>query len=1001
MGRRKRVLDDGDDSDSSNNEEGPDFADFDDNDPDAREERALFNDPYQRKRPKRNGKEDAIYGVFGDDSEEEGFGKKPAGRQKRSDWAKAPAFVSSDKKLDLDESMDIDDANDDEAMEDAGSSDDSSEGEDDNEAAEYGGDSDASEPSRPTSTARVDDEPEEEEERPRFGGIGSFQRVDTGSDAPGPSRGGGGIGSGKGGIGSSKAGLGSGRGGIGAYASFMNASGPTSAAPTSFGRGGIGLKSSQPEEDTTPVALRSTPEPPSAFASSRQQRFVRDETTAPKVAQLSAEERAHFIKLSGSFGARMLQKMGWEAGKGLGTTGEGIVTPIESKLRPQKMGIAFKGFKEKTEQSKREAKRRGEVVSDDEDDPLTKKLKKKAKEAEKKRSDVWKKPKKVKTKVEHKSYEQILAEAGEPPAPAGLGQIIDATGAVPREVSSLAEVSRNSWAPTSDLTRIPEVRHNVRLIAEACKTDLDGLAREAKALQERKNFVIAEDARLRKRVEEEAGLISRMQQIQIVANEIQTLSKELASVWEVSLDPLSPHIERLVNQFPNEFDVYQLDEIVVAAIAPLLRRMVANWNPLEDPSAFLTTFRQWRRALKVNTEAAEPTTEIDIYGARTISAPPVEEKSMTPFESLLWNVWLPKVRTAVNNEWLAEEPSPAVKLYESWSSFLPQFIRDNMLDQLFLPKVQKAIADWSPKRSKVSLQSIVFPWLPHIGLRLDGVLDDARRKVKSLLKSWVIGEGKPEDLRAWKDVFVQGEWDTLMLKYIVPKLGETLRAEFRIYPPDQNMVPFHQVLAWSSLLRSSIFSQILEAEFFPKWLDVLHLWLIQPSVSFEEVAQWYQFWKDAYPEDVRNLPNIQRGFMRGLQLMNDAIALGPEAPSKLKKPDFKAETAAAHKASSQTQGGKPAAEKKGARPSARTQEITFRSIVEEYAAGHDLLFIPTGKAHERSRMPLYRVSATADGRHGLLVYVLDDAVWAPKPGGLENDNFRAISLEDMVARAKL
>ncbi|RXW22157.1 hypothetical protein EST38_g3707 [Candolleomyces aberdarensis] len=994
MGRRKRVLDDGDDSDSSNNSGGPDF---DDNDPDAREERALFEDPYKRKRRRKNGKEDALYGVFGEDSEDEGFSRKPAASRKPRDWAKAPAFVSSDKKVDLDQEMELEaEANEigsdnDEDMEDAQSSGDSSEGED-SEAAQ-GNDSDASEPSRPTSMPRVEDE-EEEVEKPRFGGLGFSKQTTEDAEVPARS----GLGASKGGIGSSRGGLGAGRGGIGAYAAFMNAGASSS---TGFGRGGIGSKSSQPEpsqdDPTSEQPSRSGSEGPSAFAG--RQRFVREDTPATKAVKLSADEMSHFNKLQGSFGARMLAKMGWEAGAGLGVTGEGIVTPIESKMRPQKMGIAFKGFKEKTDQSKREAKRRGEVVSDEEEDPLTKKMKKKAKEAEKKRTDVWKKPKKVKTKVEHKTYEQILAEAGEPPAATGLGQIIDATGAVPREVSSLAEVSLNTWSPTSDPTRIPEVRHNVRLIADACKSDLDGLAREAKSLQERKKFVIAEDARLRKKVEEEAELISRLQQIQLVANEIQSLSKELSSMYEVSLEPFSPHITRLVNQFSNEFDKYQLDEIVVAAIAPTLRRMVVSWNPLEDPLAFLSTFRQWRRALKVNTENAEPNDTVDIYGARTIIAAPVEEKTMTPFESLLWNVWLPKVRTAVNNEWSAEDASPAIKLYESWSSFLPQFIRDNMLDQLFLPKVQKAVANWNPKRSTVSLQSFVFPWLPHIGLRLDSVLDDARRKVKNILKSWIIGEGNPDDLHAWKDVFGKGEWDTMMLKYIVPKLGETLRNDFRIYPPAQDMVPFKNVLAWSNLLRSSIFSQIVETEFFPKWVDVLHLWLIQPSASFEEVAQWYQFWKDAFPEPIRDLPGIQRGLMRGLQLMNDAIALGPEASAKLKKPDFRAELAAA---TAKPPSRSKDAEKRGTttRPSARTQEITFRSIVEEYAAGHDLLFIPTGRAHEKSRMPLFRVSDTADGKHGLLVYILDDAVWAPKPGGLENEEFRAVSLEDMVARAK-
>jgi len=76
------------------------------------------------------------------------------------------------------------------------------------------------------------------------------------------------------------------------------------------------------------------------------------------------------------------------------------------------------------------------------------------------------------------------------------------------------------------------------------------------------------------------------------------------------------------------------------------------------------------------------------------------------------------------------------------------------------------------------------------------------------------------------------------------------------------------------------------------------------------------------------------------------------------------------------------------------QEITFRSIVEEFAASHNLLFIPAGRAHEKSRMPLFRVSSSVGGKGGLLVYVQDDAVWAP-----DGDEYRAITLEDMVLRA--
>ena len=68
----------------------------------------------------------------------------------------------------------------------------------------------------------------------------------------------------------------------------------------------------------------------------------------------------------------------------------------------------------------------------------------------------------------------------------------------------MADVSIASWTPTADPTRLPEIRHNLRLIAESCRTDLDGLAKEARALEERMKWIRAEDARLRKRVEDEA-----------------------------------------------------------------------------------------------------------------------------------------------------------------------------------------------------------------------------------------------------------------------------------------------------------------------------------------------------------------------------------------------------------------------------------------------------------------------------------------------------------------
>jgi tuftelin-interacting protein 11 len=366
MARRKRVLDDDDsDSDISQDDDAPDFS----NDPVAREEYELYRDPYQRKRRRKNGKEDAVYGVFGDESDDERYT-----RTGKTHWTKAPAFVSGDKPVDVDKEMDIDVGDADESE--------SADGEVDGSAGEEAGEanvfSDDSQPSRPPSPrVRVEEEEEEEElERPRMGGIGSKS--------------------------------------AGAFT--------TSSA----------ISETLTTEAVSSSAAATPPldhDFPTAFGNRTQRTFVRDSRATKTPVALTDKERSHFSSLQGSFGAKMLAKMGWQMGTGLGVTGEGIINPVESKLRPQKMGIAFKGFKEKTEQSKQEARRKGEVISDDED-PRTRKLMKKAREQEQKKADVWKRPKKVKTKVEHKTYEEILAEAGEELPTTGLGQIIDATGAI-------------------------------------------------------------------------------------------------------------------------------------------------------------------------------------------------------------------------------------------------------------------------------------------------------------------------------------------------------------------------------------------------------------------------------------------------------------------------------------------------------------------------------------------------------------------------------------------
>lgn len=198
------------------------------------------------------------------------------------------------------------------------------------------------------------------------------------------------------------------------------------------GKAGIG---SSARANATPSTFTAASAVPSAFGrapsttpvpSSSSNQFIRQKSTPAVVApasDLRPEDISHFKKIGSSFGAKMLEKMGWQAGKGLGADESGRAVPIQVGKLMRGQGISA-GVR--TEDSKREARKRGEKFSDDEEDKGPKRGRRKQQQ-QPAQEQSWKQQRKVKVKVEHKTYEQLLAEAGEGAAP-GVGLVLDARG---------------------------------------------------------------------------------------------------------------------------------------------------------------------------------------------------------------------------------------------------------------------------------------------------------------------------------------------------------------------------------------------------------------------------------------------------------------------------------------------------------------------------------------------------------------------------------------------
>ena len=66
-------------------------------------------------------------------------------------------------------------------------------------------------------------------------------------------------------------------------------------------------------------------------------------------------------------------------------------------------------------------------------------------------------------------------------------------------------------------------------------------------------------------------VIARLQQIHLVVDDINSEAKRLSASYEPTLDPFLPSLDKLLGQFANDFDRHRLDEVVVAAISPVVR----------------------------------------------------------------------------------------------------------------------------------------------------------------------------------------------------------------------------------------------------------------------------------------------------------------------------------------------------------------------------------------------------------------------------------------------
>ncbi|RCN29795.1 g-patch domain protein [Ancylostoma caninum] len=345
---------------------------------------------------------------------------------------------------------------------------------------------------------------------------------------------------------------------------------------------------------------------------------------------------------------------------------------------------------------------------------------------------------------------------------------------------------------------------------------------------------------------------------------------------------------------------------------------------------------------------------------------------LSAYDRLLWEGWLPSLRRASLDWDPRDHMEPMLRIIEMWLPVLPEWMKENILEQVIIPRIDDRVSSWDPLTDSVPIHSWLVPWLAVLGDRLQPVLAPIRQKLAKALRLW-----NPTDhsamaiLKPWCGVWTPATMSAFLAQNVVPKLEKCLDTMNLNPRENKKYEEWYACMSWMGMISPDTMASIVTKYFFPRWYAALCHWLDSPRVVLNEVKMWYREWDQRIPPQIRDFPTIKENLRRGMVALMESsqglrVSSGPPPPPLV-------------------QAVPPPPPPVAMRPGMGvpiSPHMSLKEVLERMAAQHDLTHIPQRDRLKEGRQ-VYWFGTQSIYLDRNIVYVLDTQTFSWRPVGME------------------